>query len=334
MSLDVDDPYKCKALLNRGQWLDLSSWPSNQRPLRNWQPPGCMLHDYNAKDISTCLKSKRVVLVGDSTIRQIYWAIAKKLDATGAEKDLAVAEKHGDLRFQSADVELHFLWDPFMNSTSLHLELTAFKERADLSSRTDDSNQISSGIILVGGGLWYARNINVAPQKHFREAIDDIISYMQPAFTENVPSTIFLPNAQSPAAKDLLLLAPVQVPLYDALSPSRSTTLTPTKINQMNSYLHQLSADNRAEIVWSYSLMSWQRKRAYEESGLHVVGSVASRQADVLLNLRCNTLAASSGQYPFDRTCCSNYNQPGMVQWAMLLLGLGILPFLTFIGGK
>ncbi|KAL9111730.1 MAG: hypothetical protein Q9187_007875, partial [Circinaria calcarea] len=167
--------------------------------------------------------------------------------------------------------------------------------------------------------------------KHFREAVDDILSYMQPAVTENVPSTIFLPNARSPAEKDLLLLAPVQVPLYDALSPSRSTTLTPTKINQMNSYLHQLSADHRAEIIWSYSLMNWQRKRAYEESGLHVVGSVASRQADVLLNLRCNALAASSGQYPFDRTCCSNYNRPGLVQWAMLLLGLGILPFITFI---
>ena len=290
-----------------------------------------MLREYTAKEISTCLKSKKIVLAGDSTIRQIYWAIAKKLNATGAEEDLTVAEKHGDLTFQSADVELHFLWDPFMNTTLLHSELTAFEERAGLFNTADDNKGTRAGIILVGGGLWYARNIEVAPQKHFRAAIDDIVSYMHPAVTKNAPSSIFRPNAQSPTDEDLVLLAPVQVPLYNALSPSRSSTLTPTKIDQMNSYLHHLSADQKADVIWSYSLMTWHRKRAYEESGLHVVGSVADRQADVLLNLRCNAAAASSGQYPFDRTCCSNYNRPGWIQWATLLLGLGVIPFVALI---
>lgn len=290
-----------------------------------------MLHEYTAKDISTCLKSKKIVLAGDSTIRQIYWAIARKLNATDAEKNMAVAEKHGDFGFQSAGVDLRFLWDPYMNSTSLHLELAAFKDRDGLSSKRDDSKAISAGIILVGGGLWHTRNIDVAPQRQFRAAIDDIVSYMHPAVSKNVPSNIFRPNAQSPTEEDLVLLAPVQVPLYNALSPSRSTTLTPTKIDEMNSYLHHLSADQKADVTWSYSLMTWHRKRAYEESGLHVVGSVADRQADVLLNLRCNAMAAGSGHYPFNRTCCSNYNRPGWIQWATLLLGLGVIPVVALM---
>ena len=295
-----------------------------------------MLHEYTANDISTCLRSKKIVLVGDSTIRQIYWAIAKKLDAAGAEQEILAAEKHGDLKFERTGIELKFIWDPFINGTQLQAELAAFQSYHLTPEGSPGYEATGTGIILVGGGLWHARHIDVAPLKHFRESIDNIVPYMHPSVTRKLPSTLFGSIAQSSGQENLLLLAPVQVPFYEDLSPSRAVTLTPTKIDPMNEYLLQMSTHQGAEVIWSYSLMTWQQRRAYEESGLHVVENVANRKADVLLNLRCNAARTGSGQYPFDRTCCSNYNQPGWVQWAILLICLGVLPVtaLLTIRGK
>lgn len=95
----------------------------------------------------------------------------------------------------------------------------------------------------------------------------------------------------------------------------------------MNDYLQQASMHAKADVVWSYSLMTWGSKSAYEESGLHVVNNVANRKVDVLLNLRCNADAMSGG-YPFDRTCCNNYKQPSVAQWFVIVIGMLILPAL------
>ena len=295
-----------------------------------------MLHEYTAQDISTCLSSKKIVLVGDSTIRQIYWAMAKKLDVHGAEQELLTAERHGGLTFERMGVQLEFIWDPFMNSTELHAELATFRRREQLSDASPGSESSSAGIIFVGGGLWHARHIDVAPLKHFRDSVDSIVPYMNPTVTRKFSTSIFGSIAPPPGQENLLLLAPVQVPFYEDLSPSRSISLTPAKIDPMNRYLLHLSTNQGAEVIFSYTLMSHDQRRTYEESGLHVVENVAVRKADVLLNLRCNTARAGSGQYPFDRTCCSNYNQPGLVQWTVLLIFLGVLPIiaLSTIGGE
>ena len=313
-------------MLNRGRWLDPPYRALKQQPLRNWQPPGCTLHQYTAKDISTCLHSRRIVLVGDSTVRQVYWAIAKKLDAEGAELELASAEKHGDLKFERAGVDLHFVWDPFINGTRLHAELDAY-QTGRVSSDMNGSNKTSrAGLILVGGGLWYARHIEIAHLKYFQESIDEITSYMYPTVTKTLERPSLLSGTtHKPIEEDLLLLAPIQVPLYEALSPSRSVTITPSKIDPMNDYLHELSS--RAEILWSYSVMTWKERRAYEASGLHVVDSVATQKADVLLNLRCNT--ASPRKFPYDRTCCYSYFRPHLMQ---LIISSSVLVFpLIFI---
>jgi N-acetylneuraminate 9-O-acetyltransferase len=80
-------------------------------------------------------------------------------------------------------------------------------------------------------------------------------------------------------------------------------------------------------------LITWAGRCAYEESGLHVVGNVAHRKADVLLNLHCNADSASKA-YPFNRTCCSNYTRPSAIQWIVLILGVLMLPTLSYVRRK
>ena len=134
------------------------------------------MHDYQAKDISACLPSKRIVLVGDSTIRQIFWALAKKLDVEQAKNRLTTAGKHLDMEFIGAGVNLAFIWDPLLNSTALQDELA--RHRPVTESKTKD--KIGAGILLVGGGLWHAKHLGNASFDKFQETIHGLIPDIQP----------------------------------------------------------------------------------------------------------------------------------------------------------
>ncbi|KAJ8065732.1 hypothetical protein OCU04_006402 [Sclerotinia nivalis] len=333
--IDIPDPYKCGALLNKGQWLDPGPRWSSRNPFQNWQPPGCMMYEYKQKDIQECFKERRLVFIGDSTTRQIFWAVAKKMDQERAEEGikehLELEEKHTDLEFSSSGVTVQFIWDPYLNSTGLDRELNKFNANPAQESEKEES----AGLILLGApGLWYARHGQENFFKDFRDSIEHVIPFMDHDGGEHAlkasASQPFLSKKKSP---NFLLLAPVQVPWYQALSPSREETITPEKIDQMNDYLQQVSAHSEADIVWSFSLMTWAGRGEYEESGLHVVDNVAHRKADVLLNLRCNADAAERG-YPYERTCCNNYRQPNFIQWLIILVGMILLPIIFLIRCK
>lgn len=293
------------------------------------------MHEYKKKDIQDCLRKRRLVFIGDSTTRQVFWAVAKKMDHEKAEEEITemldMNEKHKDLEFTSEEVSVQFIWDPYLNSTGLDRELKNFRPDPELGGNAADE---SAGLILLGApGLWYARHGQENFFKDFRGSIDHVIPYMDHAKEDNAMLPVSRPFPSRKYSPNFLLLAPVQAPWYQALSPSREETITPEKIDQMNDYLQQVSAHSSADVVWSYSLMTFEGKAEYEESGLHVIDNVAHRKADVLLNLRCNADAASKG-YPFNRTCCSNYKQPGAAQWILLLGGMFVLPALPFIRRK
>ena len=324
---DAPDPFKCRALVKDGWWLDSSS---GQRPAaEQWQPPGCLLHEYSSQDISACLQSQRILLVGDSTVRQIFWALVKKFDANHAKKAIQEADAHSNLNYTSGDLLIEFTWDPYVNSTTLQRELMA-SEKETGADRDGNTNKNRPAITFIGGGLWYARHGHVNPLREFKDAIDNIIPFInvkstKTTFPASDSSSIVERNA------NLLYLAPVQVPWYESLSLERRRTITPAKINTMNEYLQQLSEYQGANILWSYYHMTDKRKSAYAESGLHVTESVATKKADVLLNLKCNARAAA---YPFDRTCCSNYQKPVWSQWLILFAGVLILPAVSWVNGK
>ncbi|EPE27630.1 hypothetical protein GLAREA_04421 [Glarea lozoyensis ATCC 20868] len=334
----ISDPFKCSALLNKGHWLDPSPRWASPTSFKNWQPPGCMLREYKRKDIQACFQSKRLVFVGDSTTRQVFWAVAQKLDREKADAGIADMlrvrdHRHMDLEFYAEGVMLQFVWDAWLNGTRLGEELKDFTAVGRKESVEDAKKGLkqSAGLILLGApGLWYARHGEENYHKDFRDAIDAVIPYMDHSLNPSSPRSAFASREYSP---NLLLLAPVQVPWYQDLSPSREETITPEKVDQMNDYLQQVSANSKADILWSYSLMTWNQPGAYEESGLHVVSNVAHRKADVLLNSRCNS-DASMKHYPFDGTCCNNYVQAGFAQDVIIFVGMILLPALFLLRRK
>ena len=317
--------------MHEGRWLDASNDSTSSLSFQNWQPPGCMLHRYNSKDISTCLHSRKIILAGDSTIRQIFWAIARKLDPNGVTETLTEDHQHADLRINRKNVDLHFVWDPFLNTTRLHHELLLYQIRDATTGDNHDLEKQVARIILTGSGLWHARHFKDDPVSQYVDTIRNITAYLRSPY--QLDTSTQRPLQPAPA-EDLLLIAPVQLPLYESLSLERAGTITPARIDPMNVHLQEIAVSRKADVLWSFNSMSSQQKLTYQASGIHVVERVASQKADVLLNLGCNSKFTAIGRYPFDRTCCSRYSPSNRVQQFLLFCGMILLPLLSFALGK
>jgi N-acetylneuraminate 9-O-acetyltransferase len=275
-----------------------------------WQPPGCLLHKYNARDIESCLQCKRLLFVGDSTIRQVFWATARKLDGPRASEMALSAEQHGDLRFEQGCVKIEFLWDHFLNSTMLKNEL----ERYQLRTSSPNSTQVAA--ILVGTGLWHAKGLGPGFLNGFEHSIDSVAALLPRNALDS--NRLRLPPRARKGVQDLVLFAPVSVPTESKLDTMRAEKFAPGRIHAMKDYLRRVADRDTLDVLWSYSLMTWQRPSAYEEDGYHVVENVANRQADIFLNMRCND-EPSLDHYPFDKTCCKLQPFVNREQYLMIL---------------
>lgn len=143
---DWDDRLHCKALINSGQWMDndLKVWqpegtfhvsfPCPRRLLCSlpdllalWPPfafsSGCMTHQYAPKLISTCMPNRRIVFVGDSVTRELFYALATAADPTAPSAPSEDGLKHQDVHWSVAGggPELQFFWDPYVHQSSFNL---------------------------------------------------------------------------------------------------------------------------------------------------------------------------------------------------------------------
>ncbi|KAL9044959.1 MAG: hypothetical protein Q9214_001943 [Letrouitia sp. 1 TL-2023] len=263
----------------------------------------------------TCLTGQRIVYIGDSTIRQVFWATARKLHPAAADELTREVEKHSDIELSRFNISVKFIWDPFLNSTDLHRELAGYPVPVKGNAKHING---TTGLIVIGGGLWHARHLGIKSLNSYKIAVDSAISLITARQDRKLSIHSAFNTIPERSTKDVYMV-PVPIPLYDILSPSRAATITPTKINGMNKYLHQKALHNGIKVAWSHSLMTWQSDSAYEESGLHVLTSVARSKADILLNVRCNAIITKAKAYPMDKTCCSAYEQPSWLQSALVL---------------
>ncbi|KAL9106797.1 MAG: hypothetical protein Q9227_008219 [Pyrenula ochraceoflavens] len=311
------DPYKCVSLRNSGKWLKQhSDFYESDLPQRYnatevfkswvWQPDGCMLHEYRAKEIENCLQCRRMLFIGDSAVRQLFWAVARKLDQEKAEQYIQQTDRHQNQRFNQGCMDLEYIWDPYLNGSLLHHELDRLP-KLHSSAAKNGSHPPEIAVIIIGGGLWHVRNLSDRGLEAFKTSLNAIINLI------SVPSS------------DSVLVAPVPVPIQQKLSPSRALTLTPRRIALMNQYLSNTSTATGINVLWSFTKMTWHRPLAYEENGIHVIHSVAAKQADVVLNLRCNPEPRLQ-RYPFDKTCCAR-----LIPSAFRALLLSIVSLVGFI---
>ena len=323
--VDSYDNNKCDALLARGRWLDKPDPYYLVKGYPTWQPAGCMMHEYNAKDVVTCLKSRRVVFIGDSVTRQIFWAFAKKLDVRGHGES-----KHSNISVDAQGLKIEFLWDPYLNTSSFHREVAGTSLSVSKNGQID-----TAAILLIGGGLWNARYLGEASYQHFETSITEITRALH---NTNITVTpLGQPGRNSEGVHDLVVVAPIQVPHYDALSPERARTITPARVKPIFQHLQRSSIQHNIIVAWTFSHMTWHQPSAYHQDGLHVNEAVAAEMADVLLNARCNAILRQSNTkgYPMDKTCCNRYQRPNWTQSLILIASLCLLPSLiptTFKG--
>ena len=309
------DPYHCGALLTGGHWI---------RSPDQWQPPNCMMRHYQPADLISC-NLRRLIVIGDSTVRELFWATAKKFDKVGAEHAIHAVEKHSNVNFSRAGVDLNFIWDPFLNSSALHNSLAAYRS----------GGNESASILVIGGGLWHAGNLGEKYLQYYGDSMDEIMPFMSPGWPEEMESPYTETFSTAPNEENLLILAPVQIPRYGDLKPERAASITQDRVDPMNDYLRQLHRKQGAHVAWSWSHMVRQQPEAYKKDGLHVISSVAELQMDVILNMRCNSqLLNIEQQYPRDNTCCNGYAPLLSVQKFLLVAALGVLPLLTVFAAE
>ena len=274
------------------------------------------MHEYNARDMTICLESRKIVFIGDSVTRQIFWAFARKLDVRDHGED-----KHSSISVDAHGLKVEFVWDPYLNTSSLHQEVAAASLSGSSNKEVD-----RPAILLIGGGLWNARYLGEASYQHFESCIGEITRALQDG---NAPRTPLSLSEQSfGGVNDLAVIHPIQIPHYDALSPERTRTITPARVKPIFLHLQQPLVRKNIAVAWSFSHMVWHEPSAYDRDGLHIKRAVAGQMADVLLNVRCNVVLRQSNakRYPMDKTCCNRYQRPNWIQSVILTVSLSLLP--------
>ena len=77
--------------------------------------------------------------------------------------------------------------------------------------------------------------------------------------------------------------------------------------------------------------LSWETAGGYIWDGVHNSNNIVEQKANILLNLRCNSILMQKAQYPKGKTCCAIYPQTNRFQGVYLKLGLFILPPLAWL---
>ncbi|KAH7883510.1 10 TM acyl transferase domain found in Cas1p-domain-containing protein [Phlebopus sp. FC_14] len=304
--LDRHDPIHCNTLVTKGSWLDV--------PHRNWQPEGCMLHSYQPKDISHCLASRRVVFIGDSVARKLYFEFVHLVDHKLPNAPPDDEQKHSDHSFISvSQTKLDFVWDPFLNSSTT-VALTSSSKQHSADPRTSER----PALLAFGSGLWYLR---------YADASGGL-----PAWEANIETIIKAISEVYDKLADQVIFLPVEEVVPSKLTQERLDTMHSSDIDAMNADLYQRIKpspffDTIPAVPLSLPLVfNKMLDDSQTEDGLHFVDSVVRAQANILLNLRCNNEWPKT--FPMDKTCCRSYPWPSPMH-LVVIAGIALFTFLA-----
>lgn len=256
------------------------------------------MYQYKPKDLSTCLQSRRVVFIGDSVTRQLYFQFAHIVDKSLPSGPPDDEHKHADYTYTSSSgVQMSFYWDPFLNTTHAHALLHP-------SSRVPPSEELA--MLVLGSGLWYLRYSNSGGLPEWEAKMEATLAAIS--------------QAPYPLANTIVVL-PIENVVPSKLSRDRATSMQSSDIDAMNSdLLHRIQPPALRD-PFSFLPIPLGRPKglpvalprvlnqmlhsSQTEDGLHFSDLVVGMQAQVLLNLRCNEEMPKT--FPMDKTCCRAY---------------------------
>ncbi|KAI1807995.1 Cas1p-domain-containing protein [Daldinia bambusicola] len=290
---------------------------------------GCRIVEHTTNSLCECLDDRKVVFVGDSTTRQLFWATAKEIarghSETRMRRILQSDNKHADISFRTDCAQLEFLWDPWLNSTALYGILKAF-DPLPLPPSEDaitemKVNELPPVLVVLGApGFWAARYGGDDYLKLFKRAINGITPYLSPDLDSNISSTM-TNTRSSGGVTNKIFLTPVGIPNYESLSPNRSQSITPDRVEAMNNHLAEAFPRNSTYIPWVFNKIPIRPEKRFDTDGLHVSEDVAALKLDIIFNALCNT-AASIRSRSFRGTCCVAAPENHVFVGACMLLGL------------
>ena len=282
------------------------------------------------------MKGQRVVFIGDSTTRQLYWMSANRLDHYKQEVatlDFYVSDtKQRDLAMEAEGVNLEFIWDPWLNSSRLHDELARFRPfpDRDAQDKLGTADRDSAALLVLGApGLWAARHGGVDFLEIFGHNIDRIRPYLSTSLGATMGARSPKENPSFSSPPNQILLIPVPEPLYEQLSTGRMDTITPERIDALNSYLGEFSEAEQSHVLWVFNKMIRGKHEAYGEDGLHIKKGIGATEVSLFLNVRCNAGLRKDMEQSHP-TCCIPHRVPNALQVLFLILGVIASPAVLF----
>ncbi|XP_077997827.1 N-acetylneuraminate (7)9-O-acetyltransferase-like [Glandiceps talaboti] len=259
----------CQVLLDDGYHLSY----------RNWQPRGCMMHQYSISEGEYCMKDKHIMLIGDSRVRQLFFEFARLL----SDNDVTEGKEHENLSHydKSSGIKLDFVWMPEVNHS-----VTAFYE--ELSKRSDLPN-----IIIHGSATWAIKYHNAT----------------QAAFEEYKTNLTLSSNAMNRVGEETdvfwLLQAPVE---HNRLHEVRKM-ITNEQINLYNNAAQKILSLTTVRIWKSAAKVAEIDESTLD--GIHLKEQLLEIDVQLILNWYCN-----KHYKPFDGGlyCCQEIEQLTLVQ--------------------
>ncbi|KAM3499376.1 hypothetical protein MY10362_007357 [Beauveria mimosiformis] len=325
------DPYRCQQLLDDGSWLEPPNANGARQPFVNWQPRGCKLRNYTNEDIHECMEHRHMVFSGDSTTRQVFWAMGRLIDRDAANQRRSEASIHEAYDMKFDGIRLLQVWNPYLHvgegtkeGHDLAYQLNLWQEEKH--NNVPVADQKSAGLFLIGAGSWFSLHMfHDDAIGNFSEAIVKISNIVN---MSTLPPFASAPMTPHDGVGNGLFVAPVAPPFYDQLPDYRKGPIGihSEEIDDINEFLDGIGKEQRIPLLHAFPALSRDQPEAMVDitvTGLHVIDSVAEAKALILLNARCNAKLHALHGAPYDGTCCTDYGRTTFVQ--SVLLGLGIL---------
>lgn len=237
----------------------------------------------------------------------------------------AASGAHEDYDVELGGVRLVFHWNPYLKFDEEHAATRSeleqyYKQRKDPKSAKDQQN---AAVIFVGTGAWFAANLDAETAlRDFSQAYTDLRAIVH---HNDFPPLALQSLDNLDGTGPQIFVAPPVPPIYGENNSrvADGNDVAPESVLALQDWLVEHDMENNLSLLRSYSILTNQQPGAIddlENTGFHVINSVADTKANILLNARCNAKLDRMHGYPYDRTCCTDYSPLPLLQ--TLVLGL------------
>ncbi|KAJ3524448.1 hypothetical protein NM208_g12056 [Fusarium decemcellulare] len=332
-----DDPYRCRAALQTGRWIDPPDEDGNRDPFHQWQPDGCMLHQYTSEDIRRCMEGRYIVIGGDSTSRGVAHGIGRLLNRVESNFDRPrLRHKPFNITYHGVQIQrypavwMHTLgYERQENFTRQLNKWTEEKKNPPVSIK----KQQGPALVYLAAGVWYTNRIYMDKKVDHDRRISEFqqaISNLSDVVGGHGKNMFTDPMDPYDGVGNQVFFAPPFGPSYQGTQRNRihDADRRTNMSAEMRDWLHEVEDDLSFPLAWSIPGLVENQNHTWIDpllTGFHVKDIIAETRANIVLNLRCNAKLDRMKPYPHDRTCCTDYGVKPLVQLGLVAAGMAYL---------